>query len=217
MTEEEWLTAEHPTALLRHLHKSRGASERKYRLFACACCRRIWPMLTGRTRRWAVETAERYADGRASRVELDAARNGAKPPNHAHSVAEREASKAVYMTAGEFVLGFGVSPEAIAADIAQATVGAQPHAVQEADRRYQAALLRHIIGNPFRSESSLPQVPPVVRGLAESVYRQDQAAIGPLHDALLEAGLTEQADHFRDAAEWHPKGCWAVDALTGRK
>ncbi len=59
-------------------------------------------------------------------------------------------------------------------------------------------------------------VAPVVRQLAEAVFQQERSAVGPLHDALIEAGLTELAVHFRDPGEWHPKGCWAVDVLTGR-
>ncbi len=35
-------------------------------------------------------------------------------------------------------------------------------------------------------------------------------------DALLEAGHPELAEHFRDAKEWHPKGCWVVDLLLGK-
>ena len=52
--------------------------------------------------------------------------------------------------------------------------------------------------------------------LSEAVYRRNQAAVAPLHDALLDAGLTDLADHFRDGNERHPKGCWVVDLLTRR-
>jgi hypothetical protein len=34
-----------------------------------------------------------------------------------------------------------------------------------------------------------------------------------LHDALLEAGHAELADHFR--AKDHPKGCWVLDLILG--
>jgi hypothetical protein len=40
MTEAQWLSSENPVAVLRAL---RGvATERKSRLYGCACCRRVW-------------------------------------------------------------------------------------------------------------------------------------------------------------------------------
>src|SRR4051812_41576522 len=54
-----------------------GASERKLRLFLCACCRSVWPFFTDRRSRGSVETAERHADGLAPHKHLRAARRGA--------------------------------------------------------------------------------------------------------------------------------------------
>src|ERR671936_664653 len=48
------------------------ASERKLRLFACTCSRRVWHVLN-EARRAAVEVAERYADGQAGEAERAAA------------------------------------------------------------------------------------------------------------------------------------------------
>jgi hypothetical protein len=36
-----------------------------------------------------------------------------------------------------------------------------------------------------------------------------------LHDALLEEGHAELADHFRQEAV-HPKCCWALDLILGK-
>src|SRR5262249_15461816 len=48
--------------------------QRKLRLFACACCRRVWDRM-GQWSRKAVEVAERFAEGLASEAELQAARS----------------------------------------------------------------------------------------------------------------------------------------------
>lgn len=74
MTEKEWLETDRIDLLLRYLEgklyhwnqpdTAPKASNRKMRLFACACCRRIWHVLDTDCRR-AVEIAESYADGLA--------------------------------------------------------------------------------------------------------------------------------------------------------
>jgi hypothetical protein len=60
MTPQEWLTSTHPYQMLVFLRGQ--VSERKLRLFACACVRRIWHLLDDPRSRTAVEVAERYAD-----------------------------------------------------------------------------------------------------------------------------------------------------------
>jgi hypothetical protein len=94
MTEAEWLAYEDPAPMLNFLRDaqatkdlsihfgSTGAglelpqatiSERKLRLFACGCCRRIWHLLKDERSRAAFDCAERFADGRATDDELGAA------------------------------------------------------------------------------------------------------------------------------------------------
>jgi hypothetical protein len=64
MTEQEWLAGADVTRMLAFL---RGrAEDRSFRLFACACCRRIWRLLLDDRSRRAVEVAEEYADGLVS-------------------------------------------------------------------------------------------------------------------------------------------------------
>src|SRR5438105_3246510 len=69
MKESEWLAATNPDQMLEFLRGK--ASDRKFRLFAVACCRRLLRVVG--VNPWdehAVEVAERYADGAADRAEL---------------------------------------------------------------------------------------------------------------------------------------------------
>ncbi len=61
MTEAEWLACPDPQPMLDFL--SGKASHRKLRLFAVACCRRVWGLLGDQQVRKAVDAAERYAEG----------------------------------------------------------------------------------------------------------------------------------------------------------
>jgi hypothetical protein len=78
-----------------------------------------------------------------------------------------------------------------------------------------AHVFRHIIGNPFRPYPAPPAWLSTVVQLAESLYAGQDCAFA-LHDALLEAGHAELAKHFREEKS-HPKGCWAMDLILGKK
>jgi hypothetical protein len=69
VTEAEWLAATDPTPMLEFLNEK--ASNRKLRLFAVACCERIWELLTDARSRSAINTLSRFADGRASEEEME--------------------------------------------------------------------------------------------------------------------------------------------------
>src|SRR4051812_31361245 len=77
-TEEEWLACPAADSLLSRVLEL-GASERKLRLFGCACCRLVWHNLVRRESKAAVEAAERYADRAISAAELHAAAEAARP------------------------------------------------------------------------------------------------------------------------------------------
>ena len=71
MTEAEWFTCNDTYKMLNFLKDKAG--ERKLRLFAVACCRRIWHRLPDAQSRLAVETAELFIEGMATLEELEAA------------------------------------------------------------------------------------------------------------------------------------------------
>src|SRR5947209_4148502 len=69
MGEREWLACADPGPMLEFLRTGGNARERKLRLFACACCRRIWDLHTKRERK-AIKAAEGGADGLRGPEEL---------------------------------------------------------------------------------------------------------------------------------------------------
>src|SRR5262245_49584362 len=86
VTESEWLACTDPVVMLEFL---RGKiSDCKLRLFACACCRALFPLIRDEHSRRAVKTAERYADGEVSSEKLRfawrSARRSARTSRRSH-------------------------------------------------------------------------------------------------------------------------------------
>src|SRR5262245_51660818 len=171
MTEAEWLACDDPQAMLDALNGGEVVSpagipdwspglmqlsDRRLRLFACACCRQVWPLLTddapcpacggtggtwepkccvpcggtgrvNRSRR-AVEVAERYADGEATEEERLAAWG----------------PLGIVPTPQDGLGGWCLlkPASAIAPYIMRSLIAPPPAA--------QAALLREVCGNPWR-------------------------------------------------------------------
>ena len=87
---DRWLSSQTPRLMFLDLQDrgKQGRISRELRLFACACCRRISEYRVD-DRSWrAVEVAEEYADGNASRSELEAAYD-------ASALAERSAKERI--------------------------------------------------------------------------------------------------------------------------
>src|SRR4029077_19062515 len=68
MNEAEWLACTNPQQMLEFLRDK--ASDRKFRLFACACCRRIWHLLGDERLQKAVAVSEKVADGKGDLSQL---------------------------------------------------------------------------------------------------------------------------------------------------
>lgn len=87
-------------------------------------------------------------------------------------------------------------------------------AVETPLRTELPSLFRHIIGNPFRPYPTPSSWPSSVMQLADALYNGQDCGFA-LHDALLEVGHAELAQHFQEEKE-HPKGCWVVDLILGK-
>jgi hypothetical protein len=97
-------------------------------------------------------------------------------------------------------------------------------AALRAERQAQCALLRDIVGNPYRP---LSPIPPgclswsggTVRRLASSIYEERAFERLPiLADALEEAGCADVGllAHLR-GSEPHARGCHVVNAILGKR
>jgi hypothetical protein len=227
MDEAEWLECTDPHALLQFLKGK--ASDRKLRLFACACCRLVWDHLTAQRIRRAVETAEQYADGLVAEPDLQ----------HAYSLACDAAHHRVQRfgckmgNRGREAIGEGRL--FFAAEAAHShtpfLIGRLRWLRWDAELRAQApAHLRCIFGPlPFHGLSIDPHWlcwgDGIVVRLAQAAYDQrilpqgaiDSSRLAVLADALEEAGC-DDADilsHLRGPGQ-HPRGCWVVDGLLAR-
>jgi hypothetical protein len=238
MTEAEWLECGDPELMLAFL---RGrASERKQRLFASACCRRIWHLMEDERSRNAVEVAERYAEGLVGVGKLRAAYELAYEAYmddgiDGDSIEEVIARIAVNLT----VVDIGeVATSATEAANAKAhvavyglgdsdvdttkTTQAAYSAERFAERAVLCCYLRCIFGNPFQLISFDPSMlawnGSAIRKMAQAIYDDRAFARLPLlADALEDAGCIDAdvLSHCRTSGD-HVRGCWVVDLLLGK-
>lgn len=212
MTDAQWRASDGPELMLMYLRGE--ASDRKLRLLACACVRRIWSLLTVPEWRLVVERAEAFADGLESRAKLKALADSAYAPflrTVEWSTAQRIAAMVTGQVAGAnaWAAAWNVVSDVRSFGMARSLPDWDGESVR------QASILRHLFGSPFHPYPAPAYWPAAVVQLAEAVYQGADADFA-LHDALLEAGHPELAEHFRAEAV-HPKGCWAVDVITGKK
>jgi hypothetical protein len=220
MTEKEWLKSMDPEKMLLAIRDV--VSNRKMRLFAIACCRRIWDRITDPRCRAAVEFAERFVEvgvvrrrGRpavekaarqACREADDAGYRSRNQPDYAARLIDANALHAALATvegsawfAAHLASGFSANVagwEWIRDNHTDPSVW-NPSA-KEAELRQLVPLLRDIFAIPFRA---LPAISPMVLAwkdgtvpkIAQIIY--DECAfdrLPVLADALEEAGCSDQ-------------------------
>jgi hypothetical protein len=153
-------------------------SERKLRLFAAGCCRRIWHLLNPKISRRGVEIIERFADGEATAEEVAEIQRRARrygdqayrrsqslaPPSPESELAYRESEQAyaIANAAGMDKLSLAMMlihttqcavREKISGYRASQDFSTwqEWYRIVEIDNAQQSTLLRDIVGNPFRS------------------------------------------------------------------
>jgi hypothetical protein len=211
MTEAEWLASREPHDLLEHLRDH--ISDRRLRLFSCACIRRIRRLLTAPGSWESASVVERFTEGEATSAELRTA-----------ELALNELSD----LRGEETAPYWVPFWAADQDARKAVYGVirwmvHPHVGTASWRGWLADVLRDILGNPFRPVVVDPAWvrwhEGLVRSMARRMYDEnDFGDMAVLADALEEAGCQDShiLAHCRGPGE-HVRGCHLLDALLGNE
>jgi hypothetical protein len=236
MTEAEWLAQNSPLPLFHYLFDRPTEKDRKLRLFGCACCRHIWPLLTDERSRRVVEVSELYADGLATEAELRRALSSAHLLVQDETVTRIDRTSAAYLaartaeTTGWWHTDYGLAGEvvrfaqmAVASSRSESVTADDPlGAIHAAEATFQASAFRDIFGNPWRQvlvdPSWLSWGGGTVRTLSQTIYDERAFESLPvLADALEDAGCSDTAilGHCRGGGV-HVRGCWVLDLLLGK-
>jgi len=222
MNEADWLTCEQPPLMVEFLRAIGQLTARKARLFAVACCRRIWSLLLDARSRRAVEAAEAFADGQIGIEELTAAYDAANvacnatdPTDKSYYVAASLAREVAYTLPRPGCSCVSVAAAAVGDAVADPTTAARAYTAARAEElARQCHLVRDLFGNPFRPVSVDPSWrTATVVALAQVTYDerkwQEMAVLG---DTLEASGCRDQVilAHCR-SSESHARGCWVCD------
>jgi hypothetical protein len=230
VTEAEWLAFTDPGSVLDFLQTCSGATERKLRLFACACVRQARYWVTGEKSLRAIEFAEEFSD-KPKREQMQLWRKyramcveaGHGPGSRSRWWGGLENPSWIVRTLTE--------PEqqrrsrGILAAIVRLTGAARKAATEpEVPRSSIATLLHDIFLNPFHPTSALDPIwltrsDGAAPRVARAIYNDRRFDRLPLlADALEDAGCTdaEPLGHLRSPGP-HVRGCWAVDLVLGKE
>jgi hypothetical protein len=232
MTEAQWRASNDLFGMLDYVLVR--ASERKLRLFACACVRELGHLLADARVRRAFFVAERFADDLAGPAELSAA----------HADAEAALRRLLNAVSAHEQFGPQVFPRVAAVHGALRLVTSPCLPATEVAHAATAALLlrhagdpawtaralgtvcdqlREVFGNPFRrvklDRAWLRGAGAPTALVARAIYHDRSFDELPaLADALEDADCPspDLIAHCRAAAP-HGRGCWAVDALLAKR
>ena len=234
MTEAEWRAGrdfDGMLEVLRHHH----ISDRRCRLFACACCRHAGHLIADASVWSLLERSEEYVEGLLAHAEVEELRAA----EEARRPSVRPFSRMAMLGACLDIARYAIpSPHAlsIAHEVSSQIVGAlctedyeergghrDPvgrFILSDLGRDAQALLLQDIMGNPFRPVTFSPSWrTDTAVALAAGMYEfRDFSPMPVLADALQDAECdsAEVLDHCR-APGPHVRGCWVVDAVLSKQ
>jgi hypothetical protein len=207
MTEEQWLACADPGSMLDFLCD--GASDRKMRLFAVACCGVYRKWFTDERSWAAVEVASRAADGRASEDER------VQAFLEAYSAANWSYESDPAAVVAAYTCGY----RSQMAEVPSRMLRAFAFDINVNPERVGCGLVKDIFGNPFRPVRFVPKWrTDDVLGLARGIYEERAFDRLPLlGDALMDAGCDQEEilAHCRSDGP-HARGCWVVDLVLGK-
>jgi hypothetical protein len=244
MTASEWWSATDSLPVIDWLFFDTFATDRKFRLFAAACCHRVESRIHVPEVLAALACVEQFADGVVPGSQALAICHKAVQAYQdrwsgiPETTAEADVCRAVisalsdtanlphpfhrsrewYDSEDDLPYAYWAASEAAEAASGEGVVSG---AAEMSERFAQAHLLHDIFGPlPFRDIAVAPSwLTADVRLLAKGIYDAKAFDRMPiLADALQDAGCDSPdiLDHCR-AANWeHVRGCWVIDLLLGR-
>jgi hypothetical protein len=238
MTEQEWLACDDPRLMLEFLKGK--ASDRKLRLFTCACLRRVWHLLPDDLFRQVIAETEWTTENTDGTPEdaLPWWRRLIIDPAFPILVGEEDVYDGVMSI---LVLAAHTHADGQVASWLAAHSEAEPvwrshvaklrtGSAREEEASAQTSLLREVVGIPSRRICLDPIVlrwnDGIVLKLAQAAFDErllpegtlDASRLAILADALEEAGCIDAdiLSHCRQP-EPHVRGCWVVDLLLGKE
>lgn len=241
-----WQSCGDTDQMLRWLIESGKATDRKLRLFGCACCRRVWPLLVDERLRHTVEVAELLADGLADESDWNEACAAARVALSNMILRKRQVA-ALVLRLGERDLRNAAGP--IAREVALAFARHQatdfelllPYDLTEGRRQWAPKLDLHAydrlsfqeehhlctllrdIFHPFRKgaiNSEMPWRDEKVERIAQELCMERDfmpERMGLLADALEKTGCNdEEVLAHCRAGGVHVLGCWVLDLILGK-
>lgn len=231
MTESQWDTSNEPNEMLATI-QNREVRERKLRLFAVACCRRVTHLLSDESER-IVRACEALVDHAGNPTDIAAAVDAVDSiyvvAGGIFNPAEEAVLRLPLYEPGDGLPFTMADAEKVCA-AASAAVGYRAlgkeaplrdrRRAAAPERAAQAALLREVLGDPFRPVVLDPSwLTSTVTALARGIYEERAFDRLPLlMDALMDAGCNEEnlLNHCR-AVGVHTRGCWVVDLVLGKE